>query len=358
MLANRKALSELGYGEKEIIGKSAYSFILDEDQEKIRAASQHAIETGFAFETARLKRKDGSIITVETVITYDPERRILAAIGQDITERIKLEKAIQRHAVKLREQNKQVLAAIEEKNRFFRSISHELHTPLCSIVGFTELLLEDTDNPLTDAQKKQLEKVRYNADKLLEMVNDMLDLSKIEAKQIKLNIAKVDLKEFLNNIVESIMPLALEKRLNIETCFPDSMPLISTDSQKLGQIIENLLSNAIKFTQEGKIKLSVHINEKSISIQISDTGIGIPESDLPHLFKEFYRGSASYSKIRGTGLGLAISQRLASLLGGNITVESQIGIGSTFTLHLPLDPSNYIEYTEDNLDNKQLELAV
>ncbi|MCE5314228.1 MAG: HAMP domain-containing sensor histidine kinase [Armatimonadota bacterium] len=234
-------------------------------------------------------------------------------------------------------------ASIEERNMFFRSVSHELRTPLTSIIGFAELLLEDTEEPLSERQKALLGRVVGNSHKLLGMVNDLLDLSRLDAGSMPIKWSSVDLSGFLEQIVSNMMPLVKEKNLSLSLDVVEGLPELITDERKLGYVVVNLLSNAIKFTNKGGVRISVVDKGELLSILVSDTGIGIPPEDFDLIFKEFSRGRAAESKNTGSGLGLAIARRLAARLGGEITLESVLGKGSTFSLTLPIMPRSMVE---------------
>jgi signal transduction histidine kinase len=224
---------------------------------------------------------------------------------------------------------------MEERNRFFRYVSHEFRTPLTSVIGFTEYLIEDEDEPLTQNQKHQLLKVHSSAHRLLGMVDDLLDISKVEAGRMEVQKNEIDLDDMIEQIVDSERPLAAEKALDINIGVSDDLPDLVTDEQKLSQIILNLLSNAIKYTQEGTITINAFSGNDAVKISIRDTGIGIAEDELANIFKEFYRVQGGTVQ-RGTGLGLTIVKKFTELLGGSVTVESKLYAGSTFTVTLPV----------------------
>jgi signal transduction histidine kinase len=249
-----------------------------------------------------------------------------------------MEEELRKRSEELQEQNERVLAAIDERNHFYRSVSHELRTPLTSIIGFAELLLEDSDEPLTQRQELKLKRVISNSHKLLGMVNDLLDLSRVEAGRMDVRWDTIKLDEFLRQIVNNLSPLAVGKMLKLNVDVPPDMPPLTTDEQKLGQIVVNLVSNAIKFTPEGRVDVSARLIGNAMQVDVRDTGTGIAADEIGHVFKEFYRGRKQGPGEYGSGLGLAIAKRLTSVLGGTLTVESELEKGSVFTLTLPVAP--------------------
>ncbi len=343
LAANRKLVEESKYTEKDLIGSNGYDIISIKEHDKFRAVMSMLRVTGMAMGFLHLVRKDGTLIPTQIFATYDSETDIYEVIFRDVTERLHLEREIRTRSEELQAQNTKVMSAIEEKNRFFRNVSHELRTPLTSVIGFAELLLEDKDEPLSQRQKMLLEKVVDNSHKLLGMVNDLLDLSRLDAGRMQMEWSNVDLEAFLGQIVANMMPLARSKNLLISISVPQKLPSIMTDENKLGQIVVNLLSNAIKFTAKGSIIIKVTKKGKSVSIAVKDTGAGIPKEEFGEIFKEFSRGSTSGSKNVGTGLGLAIAKKFATFLSGEISVSSEVGKGSTFTLMLPITPDKVMD---------------
>ncbi|MCE5197638.1 MAG: ATP-binding protein [Armatimonadota bacterium] len=333
---NRKIIDELGYSESEIIGQYGKFIIADNDCYKAQAMSDVLSEVGMAIDSLHFQRRDGSTIPVQLFASYDNKNDVFEVIARDMSERLAMEQQIKDRSAELQEQNKRVTAAIEERDRFFRSVSHELRTPLTSVIGFAELLLEDTDEPLSDRQKAQLNRVVGNSHKLLGMVNDLLDLSKLEAGRIQIEPADVDLREFLEQVANNMMPLANNKKLTIDVRVDIDQPVVTTDEQKLGQVIVNLLSNAIKFTQSGGVTVSASGNENEVFISVADTGVGISEDEIEDIFKEFYQNRKQGAGKLGTGLGLSIARKLTTALGGRLEVNSRLGEGSTFTMSLPV----------------------
>ncbi|MCX6343628.1 MAG: ATP-binding protein [Armatimonadetes bacterium] len=336
LAVNKKMIETLGYAESDLIGKHGNSAVVTEDLHKFHDVAQSAMQLGIAMDSVRVQGKNGEIIPTQMMLAYDKERSVYEIIFRNISERLQMEKELRERSEELQAQNFKVLAMAEERDRFFRNVSHELRTPLTSIIGFAELLFEDIDEPLSKRQKQQLQRVVGNSHKLLSMVNDIMDISKIDAGRMEIHIGSLKLHEFIPHIAANLTPLAKEKNLALNLHLDDKLPTVHTDENKLGQILVNLISNAIKFTNQGTIDITATAQATNFEISVKDTGIGIPETDLKEIFKEFHRAHTQASSVRGSGLGLTIAQGMAGLLGGKILVESEVGKGSTFTISLPI----------------------
>ncbi|MDO8684221.1 MAG: PAS domain-containing sensor histidine kinase [Armatimonadota bacterium] len=339
--ANPAMCRILGYSRSELLKLTVTDIKHPEHKEDINECLRQIELNGEArIETIDL-RKDGSPVPVDLfVIPYTfGEQLAYLAIARDITERHHVQEDLRKRAERLEAQHNKLKAATEQKAKFFTSMSHELRTPMTSIVGFTELLLDDIEDPISPGQRQLLLKVSQNAHRLLGMVNDLLDLARAESGRYVANVTEVELGKLINHIVENMKPLAKDKDLDIAPPSAGSIPMAYTDEDKLSQILVNLLSNAIKFTPSGRITIGAQTDNGRIRISISDTGIGIARSELDKIFEEFHTISRSGKhKPPGTGLGLAITKKLCELLGGKISVSSEVGKGSTFTVTLPNKP--------------------
>jgi len=223
------------------------------------------------------------------------------------------------------------------KSAFLATMSHELRTPLNSIIGFTGILIQELPGPLNAEQRKQLEMVRESSRHLLSLINDVLDISKIEAGQLRIHREPFDLHTSIMKIIDLVKPLAEKKRLLLHANLAPATGTLVSDPRRVEQILLNLLNNAIKFTEKGTVTLGVETIEAAVRLSVSDTGIGIKPEDLSKLFEPFQQVDSGLTRQHeGTGLGLAICRRLAGLLGGKIDVTSALGKGSVFTLTLPL----------------------
>lgn len=236
----------------------------------------------------------------------------------------------------LRRKTDEAEEASRLKSQFVSNVSHDLRTPLGAILGYTHLLLAETYGPLGEAQKEPLDGVRRNAENLVKMINDVLDLAKIESGKAFLNLGPVGLASLIRDILEEIKPLLEKRSLWMRCEIEEGVPAIESDRTKIHQILTNLLSNAMKFTEAGgiAIRLKDQPYTKGIEVAVQDTGIGIQPEDLPRIFEAFYQAEGK-GKSAGTGLGLAIVRDLIGLLEGKIGVESEFGKGTTFTVFLP-----------------------
>src|SRR5882724_4859138 len=230
--------------------------------------------------------------------------------------------------------NREVERATKLKSQFLASMSHELRTPLNAIIGFSDLMADKTAGPLTDKQGRFIGHVRDGARHLLQLINDILDLSKIEAGQLELRCEDFQIEDALPEVLSTIRPLTMVKNIQLEQSFGDATSVYA-DRVRFKQILYNLLSNAVKFTPKGGC-IGIHCsrNEDSVSIAVSDTGIGIRPEDQTLVFEEF-RQVEGNGATGGTGLGLAITRRLVEQQGGKIFLESRVGEGSRFTFSLP-----------------------
>ncbi len=227
------------------------------------------------------------------------------------------------------------------KSQFLAMMSHELRTPLNAIIGFTGTLLMKLPGPLNAGQEKQLKTVQTSAKHLLALINDLLDLAKIDAGKVELHLQAVECEPLLADTVSALRPLAEQKGLELRLAAPEKDLSVRADRRALQQVMINLINNAIKFTERGAVEVSVArsaLNGKSmVQFSVADTGIGIGDEEQARLFEAFAQlgGGNGNARREGTGLGLHLSQKLAALLGGTIAVRSEYGKGSTFTLQVP-----------------------
>jgi signal transduction histidine kinase/CheY-like chemotaxis protein len=238
----------------------------------------------------------------------------------------------------LQKLNGQLLAASKAKSVFLSNMSHELRTPLSAILGFSELLLDDDDSRFNEAARRGfLEHIHTGGEHLLSLINDILDLSKVEAGEMKLRLDTVSVAKLVNGVVSTAAPLVAKKQLKVETHTSSAGELVA-DAGKLTQMLLNLVSNAIKFTPEGGIiTIAARRTSEILEISIADSGIGISPADQGRIFHEFQQlDSGGGGQTQGTGLGLALTRHYAALHGGDVRVESEVGKGSVFTLSLPL----------------------
>jgi signal transduction histidine kinase len=224
------------------------------------------------------------------------------------------------------------------KSVFLATMSHELRTPLNSIIGFTGIMLMGLVGPLAPEQKKQLGMVQDSARHLLELINDVLDISKIEAGQIELAHHPFDMRTTIQKSIEKIAPLADKKGLAVTAVIAPPVDQFIGDRRRVEQILINLLSNAVKFTERGEVRIESQVEDGWLITRVIDTGIGIQPEDMDSLFKPFRQVDSGITRLNeGTGLGLSISKRLVELMGGSIQVESEWGKGSRFVFALQLE---------------------
>lgn len=337
--ANASICRMLGYTRDELIGLHATDILVPTEFQHIKPTLKAIKERSDHHREWRFRRKDGSEFDAEVIATRLPDGNLLAMI-RDISER-KLAEAE-------REKRHRAEAADRIKSAFLATMSHELRTPLNSIIGFTGILLQGLAGPLNAEQSKQLDMVRSSARHLLALVNDVLDISKIEAGQLEVARAPFDLHRSIHKVLTLVKPQADAKRLELHVRLAPDLGVAVSDERRFEQILLNLLSNAIKFTEHGAIALTADLvpegelpgdsaTRSAVRLRVSDTGIGIRSEDLLTLFQPFRQIDSGLSRRHeGTGLGLAICRRLADLMGGEIHAESEWGKGSCFSVTLPL----------------------
>ncbi|CAN5407295.1 ATP-binding protein [soil metagenome] len=228
--------------------------------------------------------------------------------------------------------------ADEMKSRFLSNMSHEFRTPLSSILALSQLLIDRSDGDLTSEQEKQVRFIRKSAEGLLEMVNDLLDLAKIEAGKIEVRPIEFSPATLFSALRGMLRPLLVSEAVNLVFEEPRDIPMLYSDEGKISQILRNFISNALKFTERGEVRVKAMLNpaQNTVVFSVSDTGVGIAMADQERIFEEFTQiEHPIQGRVKGTGLGLPLCRRLATLLGGHVDVESAVGVGSTFTATIP-----------------------
>jgi signal transduction histidine kinase len=237
----------------------------------------------------------------------------------------------------IQEKSKQLEVASQHKSQFLASMSHELRTPLNAILGFNEMILDDVYGPVSAEVKSALEEMQGSGKHLLRLINNVLDLAKIEAGRMELALADYSVQDTVESVRSTLRPVAAEKKLELVTALPTDLPLARGDAGRISQCLLNLAGNALKFTKEGRVEIGVTLDNGQLVYRVADTGIGIPADKIDGLFTEFKQTDATIaSEYGGTGLGLSITKKFIEMHGGRIWVESEPGKGSTFTFEVPL----------------------
>jgi PAS domain S-box-containing protein len=345
-----------GYKPEEIIGQASTTFFAEPGQreELMQQLRQKGVVNDYE---VLLVKRNGSRRTasISSHLVFDDEHQLTGVEGtlRDITERKQAEEELQQYRENLEKLVRKRTGELSEKtmelehanirlqeldqlkSMFIASMSHELRTPLNPIIGFSGIMLQGMSGEVTEEQRKQLTIVKRSANHLLGLINDIIDVSKIEADKVELAIERFDLPSLVREVKESFTLAAQEHGLALALATPDSLT-IESDKRRVKQILVNFMSNAVKFTDQGLIEIKVVKRGDVAEISVMDTGIGIREEDMGHLLKAFSR-IRTEGKIReGSGLGLYLSGKIAVLLGGGISAESEFGKGSTFTFILPL----------------------
>lgn len=368
VIAWNRAIEEMtGIKKQDIIGKGDYAYsvpfygilrpiIIDlignddlETQALYEKCEKHGNNIAAEVFVPRLYNGKGAYVLVTASPLLDNNGTGYGAIEtvRDITGHKNIEEELRRYQEHLeeivRQRTAELAAAMEQaqaadriKSAFLASMSHELRTPLNSIIGFTGMVLQGLAGPLNEEQTKQLGMVRGSARHLLDLINDILDISKIESGQLNIMCDSFDLKESIEKTVQIISPLANKKDIKLIFQIGDNISQMRGDQRRVEQIIINLLSNAVKFTDHGEIHLNCFADNNSITLSVRDTGIGIKPENIGIIFDAFRQLDTGIARVQeGTGLGLNITKKLVEMMGGSILVESDWEKGSTFTVKFP-----------------------
>lgn len=355
---NTEFIRMFGYSEEEALGHSLDNLIIPAALREEGKALKSQIASGdiVLAETVR-QCKDGTMIDVSvtgTSIVIDGQLQGVYAIYRDISERKRTEIELKAAKEAAELSNEKLKELDKLKSMFIASMSHELRTPLNSIIGFTGIMVQGMTGPLNEKQKDHLTRVYNSAKHLLDLITDVIDISKIEAGRIDIFKEDLVLSELVEEAVIFIEPQLEAKELQLEVTVPDDLHML-TDRKRLLQCLINYLSNAVKFTETGGITVEAGLSGEQIEITVTDTGIGISQQDQAKLFEAFERlDSHLRVKAGGTGLGLYLTRKLTTeILGGEIFVRSQLGKGSTFGLQIPITLNSRDNRTvlteEDNL---------
>jgi hypothetical protein len=327
---NRAWEATLGFTTDELLSRPYMEFIHPDDRDSTAEAARQQIEEGkviLEFEN-RYRAKDGSYRWLSWRSLPAPDVKLIYATARDITEQKRAEEALL-HAKEEAERTSRF------KDQFLSTMSHELRTPLNAVLGFSELLEDARYGPLNERQRRYLSHIQNGGKHLLTLINDILDLSKIEAGRIELFVGDVPLQQAFHDVLAALRPLA-DKKSHTLSVGDDASLVVRADPIRLKQVLTNLVANAVKFTPEGgRIELAAHAENGRVRIAVHDNGPGIPPEEQKRIFEAFYRLRKPGQSAEGTGLGLAITQRLVELQGGQLCLESQPGQGSCFYFTLP-----------------------
>ncbi|MFZ3063063.1 MAG: PAS domain S-box protein [Actinomycetota bacterium] len=361
--ANKRAAEIAGFSQAELLKLGIKDLAHPDELNKLMERYKKRLEgkpVPRTYETV-IQRKDGKSVPVELTAgkTAWQGQPADIVILRDITERKRVEEEIRKlneglreHAAELEAANRKLESLNENlklanmqskqasraKSDFLANMSHELRTPLNAIIGFSELLLDQRPGKLSKVQREYAQFIHESGRHLHSLINDVLDLSKVEAGKMELELSRVNLTDLLNGSLSMIQEKALKHGIALSLKADKKIKTIQADERKLKQIIFNLLSNAVKFTLDGgKLGLEAKTNKKAVKITVWDTGIGIAPEDQERIFGEFQQVDSSFSRnYEGTGLGLALTKKLVELHGGKIWVESKLGKGSRFTFSIPI----------------------
>lgn len=342
IFVNRRYEEYYGISLDELVGRTLREVEdatgVDLVAEENQAYDRQVIETRRTIEFEQeVAGKDQVLASVKFPIVNHVGRIVaVGGVELDITERKRHEAELAALVDKIEVARDQALQANQAKSQFLANMSHELRTPLNAIVGFTRLVRRKAGPDLDDRQASNLDKILTAAEQLTTLINSILDLSRVEAGRMDVYPVVFDPAVLVGEVAASMEPVAEQNDISIRTNVTDAPADVYLDEQKVRQILLNLLANAIKFTPAGWVSLGVDGRGDCVVFSVTDTGIGIAPDALEHIFDEFSQADSSTTRrFGGTGLGLAISLRLTKLMGGDITVESEVDVGSTFRMTLP-----------------------
>jgi PAS domain S-box-containing protein len=351
---NSVAADMIGRSKPDILGKICHEFICPKAPNNC-PIFDHGMDVN-CVETTLLKKDYGETPIEKTVAMVDIDGKILLLeMFYDISERQQMQRDLinQRDTLKIKAQ--ELAAASKTKSEFLANMSHELRTPLNSIIGFSEILHDQTFGPANEKQMRYLENVLTSSKHLLTLINDILDLSKVEAGKMDIIYEDFTVSSVINEVKTLVVSIASKKNIIIDVNVDEKLTTIHADVAKFKQILFNLMSNAIKFSANGG---SVTINARRINdmaqVSITDTGMGISKKDQKKLFQPFMQADASASRqFEGTGLGLALTKRFVEMHGGKVWIESELNRGSTFTFTIPVQPETGIRGNNSSGNNKE-----
>ncbi len=358
-----------GYSADEVLGTSSARFDANREiapQTLARALSEASLRGRFEADMKR-RHKNGKTywasVTFHPVYDGDGELSGYASVTRNITERRLAEKALRtafdgleakvaERTQELKEAMEAAEAANSAKSSFLANMSHELRTPLNAIIGYTEMLIEDFEDQGDEGTVDDLHRIEKSGRHLLDLINEVLDLAKVEAGRVTLDLEAVDVSALVEEAVSTVRPIATRYGNVLDVDMDIDIEYLETDRKRLFQCLLNLMSNASKFTENGQVNLTVRTREvdqqQMIEFRVSDTGIGLTPEQLEKVFEPFEQADGTLTREReGTGLGLTITRRLVQMMGGDVTATSAQGVGSTFTISVPVDHA--IAHDEETL---------
>jgi PAS domain S-box-containing protein len=331
-----------GYCAEEIIGQSFSRFYTEADRQAGRPSRllKIAADLGRVEDEGLRVRKDGTTFWANVIITalYDDQGQVrgYAKITRDLTERRRIEEELRNSIQRLEDAKQQLQELNEVKSSSISIASHEVRSPLTSIKGYVDNLLEGVAGPLPDSVRYYLTRIGYNTDRVIRLTNALLDLSRIEAGEMPLDLDVLSIRHVVTEVIKDLEPIAKKKAIHLQAQHIADVP-VRADRLKVEQVLRNLIDNALKFTAHGEVVVQSEITEaERMIITVVDTGCGIPPEHQQQVFKVFHRAPSGVTE--GAGLGLAIAKGLVELQGGQIWVESEPGRGSRFSFTLPVAP--------------------
>jgi len=370
---NQGAEKIFGYRAEEVLGKSIDMLLpprfVKIHRQHIRAFAigpQMTRRMGKRSQEVFGYRKDGSVFPADASISKLAleDGTTFTVILRDITKlkraeevlrkaHAELEKKVEERTRELAQANTRLKELDRLKSEFIATMSHELRTPLNSIIGFTGIILKGIAGQINEEQRKQLSMVYNSAKHLLSLINDILDLSRIESDRMEISVEKFKIEEVISEVIHTLYPMISQKGLQLITEIQDEIPELQNDRKKIFQILLNLVNNSVKFTSKGEIKIKCYTENNDLVVSVSDTGIGIKKENMAYLFEAFRQiDGTSQRRYQGAGLGLYLCKKLVILLGGEIWAQSEYGKGSQFTFKLPLRIERGDQHKKEDIDRR------
>jgi len=368
---NQGAERTYGWSGEEAIGKPSYSLLKTQFPRSLSEIEAELLSQDYWMGELTHTRRDGNQIIVMSrwVLQRDSDGSPIKVleIDSDITERKQVEEKLRLSHERISLANAELGKVAQLKDEFLANMSHELRTPLNAILGLSEALLEEVFGTLTEKQRKSMTTIENSGRHLLALINDILDLSKIESGKMQLEVTTVPVRSLCESSLSFVKQLAHQKQIKLQCRIQDDLKEVQLDERRMRQVLVNLLSNAVKFTPEGgRVELEVRANRilEKLEFSVIDTGVGIAPEDIDKLFRPFVQLDSTLSRRNtGTGLGLSLVRRIAELHGGSVSLESQVGSGSCFTVtipwHVPVDVTiPNLEVELESLNQLQLRQAL